>query len=270
MDWPSHHREVVSLQRNRTSILRQNPAARNCNFFEAICLKKCAFCAAGIFEFGSTFLLRSDYACYAYRMLEYLIAVLLIELTPGPNMTWLAVIGANRGRASAYAAVAGITLGLVIAAFIAGFGLSAMITRAPWLFNALRWAGTLYLLYLAVDEWRDADDAPNAEDASAMAYFNRGLVTNILNPKAYLFYAAILPHFIRPEADQTQQMITLMAISVTVATFIHFLIATASGGFALWLRNSPNVIVIRRALAVAIGLAGVWFFISTQATLPRP
>jgi threonine/homoserine/homoserine lactone efflux protein len=200
-------------------------------------------------------------------MLEYLIAVLLVELTPGPNMTWLTVVGANRGRASAYAAVAGITLGLIIAAFVAGLGLSAMITRAPWLFDALRWAGTLYLLYLAIVEWRAADDPPTIANGSAMSYFNRGLITNVLNPKAYLFYAAILPHFIRPQMDSTRQMITLMAISVGAATLTHFLIATASGGLAPWLHNSPNVIVIRRTLAVAIGIAGVWFFLTTKAAI---
>jgi threonine/homoserine/homoserine lactone efflux protein len=200
-------------------------------------------------------------------MLEFFLAVLLIELTPGPNMTWLAVVGANRGRGSAYAAVAGITLGLMIAAVVAGLGLSAMIVQAPWLFNALRWAGTLYLLYLAIDEWRDADDTPNVENGSATSYFNRGLLTNVLNPKAYLFYAAILPHFIRPQEDQTQQMITLMTIYLGVATSIHLVIATASGSLAQWLRNSPNVTVIRRTLAVAIGIAGIWFFLSTKAAV---
>ncbi len=187
--------------------------------------------------------------------LEYLIAVLLVELTPGPNMTWLAVVG--------------ITLGLIIAAVVAGLGLSAMVSRAPWLFDALRWAGTLYLPYLAVEAWRAADDAPTVANGSAMSYFNRGLVTNILNPKAYLFYAAILPHCIRPQADSTQQMFKLMAISVGAATLTHFVVATASSGLAPWLRNSPNVIHIRRTLAVAIGIgiAGIWCFLSTQSAL---
>ena len=87
-------------------------------------------------------------------MLAFLLASLLIELTPGPNMTWLAALGASRGRTAALAAVAGIALGLAFAGAVAGIGLSALIASQPWLIDGLRWAGALYLLYLAYDAWR--------------------------------------------------------------------------------------------------------------------
>jgi hypothetical protein len=81
-------------------------------------------------------------------ILEFTLAAILIELTPGPNMTWLAVVGTSRGRSTALAAVAGIALGLAVAAAIAGTSLAAIFARIPQLFDILRWLGTLYLFCL--------------------------------------------------------------------------------------------------------------------------
>jgi threonine/homoserine/homoserine lactone efflux protein len=69
---------------------------------------------------------------------SFLLAAILIELTPGPNMTWLAVLGASRGRAVALFAVAGIALGLSIAALVAGLGLTALFNQVPALYGLLR------------------------------------------------------------------------------------------------------------------------------------
>ncbi len=196
-------------------------------------------------------------------MLEFTIAASLIELTPGPNMTWLAVLGANRGRRSAFAAVAGIALGLAIAAVVAGVGLTALLYRFPALFAGLRWAGTLYLLYLAYEAWTDADGHPEADGHSIRQSFMQGLVSNALNPKAYLFYAALLPRFVNPANNAALEVAILSLIYVTVATTIHFCIAAASGSMARWLQSSPNAVVVRRALALLIAAAGLWFFYST-------
>ncbi len=197
-------------------------------------------------------------------MLNFIIASILIELTPGPNMTWLAVLGATRGRKTALAAVAGICLGLAIAATIAGLGLTALLYQMPQLFTILRWAGTFYLLYLAWDAWRDANATSDASDQSPYQAFAQGLVSNILNPKAYLFYAALLPQFLNPAKDTACQIIQLSAIYVAVATIIHAGIAVLSGSIADWLAKSSQAITVRKALALLIAAAAIWFFYSTQ------
>ena len=195
---------------------------------------------------------------------SFLLASILIELTPGPNMTWLAVLGANRGRGPALAAVAGVALGLSIAAAVAGFGLSALLYEFPVLFEVLRWTGTLYLFYLAWDSWRDASDHIDTTHGSTMQGFRRGLISNILNPKAYLFYAAMLPQFIDPAQDVSQQIVVLSAIYVAVATTIHAGIAVLAGSAAYWLQSSSHAMIIRRVLSLAIAAAAIWFFISTR------
>jgi threonine/homoserine/homoserine lactone efflux protein len=196
-------------------------------------------------------------------MLEFALAALVIELTPGPNMTWLAVLGSSRGRNAALAAVAGIAIGLSLAAAIAGTSLAAVFSQYPQLFLALRWLGTLYLLYLAWDAWRDADGASAPSASNARQAFRQGLITNILNPKAYLFYIAVLPNFVERGANVVSQLVLLSAIYVAIATSIHAGIALLSGSLADWLASSPQAVVIRKALAVIIAAASIWFFFST-------
>ncbi|NMD06987.1 MAG: LysE family translocator [Phyllobacteriaceae bacterium] len=197
---------------------------------------------------------------------SFLIASILIELTPGPNMTWLAVLGASRGRATALAAVAGICLGLAVAASVAGFGLTAVLLEFPALFQLLRWGGTLYLFYLAWDAWSDGDGELTHTNATRGVAFRQGLISNILNPKAYLFYAAMLPQFVSGKFALGAEVALLSAIYVAVATVIHAGIALLSGSLATFLETSPHAISIRKGLAVLIALAAIWFFYSTQVS----
>jgi threonine/homoserine/homoserine lactone efflux protein len=196
-------------------------------------------------------------------MFEFIVASIIIELTPGPNMTWLAVLGATRGRASALAAVAGICLGLAFAGLVAGLGLTLLFDNYPSLLTGLRWLGTFYLFYLAYDAWVDSDAAEKIEMKSNSAYFAQGLISNVLNPKAYLFYAAILPQFMTVADHPSQQLALLTAIYVAIATVIHATIAILAGSLSSWLEHSPQAKLVRRCLAVAIAIAAIWFFIST-------
>jgi threonine/homoserine/homoserine lactone efflux protein len=195
---------------------------------------------------------------------SFILASILIELTPGPNMTWLAVLGAARGRATALAAVAGICLGLAVAAVVAGLGLTTVLLQFPTLFQLLRWAGTLYLLYLAWDAWRDANETITDTTMARGAAFRQGLIANILNPKAYLFYAALLPQFISGSMSLPWEVATLSGVYVAIATVIHTGIALLSGSLATFLKTSPRATTIRKGLAFMIAVAAIWFFFSTQ------
>ena len=197
---------------------------------------------------------------------SFVVASILIELTPGPNMTWLAVLGAARGRVVALAAVAGICLGLAIAGIVADIGLTAVLTQWPALFQAMRWLGALYLFYLAWDAWRDADSQENAFEGGAARAFQQGLISNILNPKSYLFYAAVLPQFVSSATPTVTEIAWLTGIYVAVATIIHAIIATLSGSLSEFLKSSPHAVTIRKVLAVLIAIAAIWFFYSTKVT----
>jgi threonine/homoserine/homoserine lactone efflux protein len=196
--------------------------------------------------------------------IEFLLTAILIELTPGPNMAWLALLGASRGRVAALAAVAGVALGLAIAGAAAAFGVSQLIASTPWVFLALRWAGSLYLLYLAWDAWQQAAAIHDAKfDQPVLRYFAQGLVSNMLNPKAYLVYAAVLPQFIDMGQDVLSQLTTLTAVYVVVATSIHAGIALLAGSLNSLFARPGNFRRVSRLFAAILAAVAVWFFYAT-------
>jgi threonine/homoserine/homoserine lactone efflux protein len=195
---------------------------------------------------------------------EFLATAILIELTPGPNMAWLALLGASRGRMAALATVAGVALGLAIAGTAAAVGVSALISTTPWLFNALRWAGSLYLLYLAWDAWHGGTDGVDEKnDPSMSRYFLQGLGSNMLNPKAYLVYAAVLPQFINVPGNVLNQLIILTSLYVFVATAIHATIAMLGGSLNGFFADTTSRKMLGRIFALILTAVAVWFFYST-------
>ncbi|MFC0634941.1 LysE family translocator [Brevundimonas balnearis] len=116
----------------------------------------------------------------------FLLAALLMELTQGPNMGWLALTALARGRRAGLAAVAGVTLGLTAWMLAATLGLAQLLAGAPAVYAALAWAGVAFMLYLAWEAWRGPGtataQAPGPADRWAL--FRRGMAGNLLNPKA--------------------------------------------------------------------------------------
>tara|TARA_R110002051_G_scaffold1008_6_gene4966 strand:- start:3616 stop:4239 length:624 start_codon:yes stop_codon:yes gene_type:complete len=191
----------------------------------------------------------------------FVVTSAIIELTPGPNMAYLAIVGLSQGRKPGFAAVAGVAVGLAIVGFAAALGLAAAINASPLLYQTLRWAGVIYLLWLAYDGWRDAtEDIEYAPLGSSNAlYFRRGLITNLLNPKAAIFYLSVLPSFVDPPSGVMWQTLVLTATYVAVATAIHGAIVIAAGAVRPFLEDSRRSKVVRRALSVALALVALWF-----------
>ena len=189
----------------------------------------------------------------------------VIELTPGPNMAYLAMLSLVNGRRAGFAATAGIALGLLLLGFGAAFGMAALISGSPFLYEALRWGGVGYLLWLAREGWIDGtENAPVCVGAEADGtFFTRGLVTNLLNPKAAVFYVAVLPTFVNPAAGVLGQTIILSVVYVGVATAIHSSIVALAGTAKPFLEDPVRVRVTRRVLAVALGAIALWFVYAT-------
>lgn len=199
----------------------------------------------------------------ASTLVSFALTSLIIELTPGPNMTYLALVSAGEGRRAGFATVAGIALGLSIVGLVAALGVTELIQASDVLYEGLRWAGVLFLLYLAYEGWRgDAEVVVAAKDADRR-YFARGLVTNLLNPKAAVFYVAVLPTFIVATRPVLSQTITLTLIYVAVATVIHALIVVLASQLEPLLNNPRIEKIARRALSALLAGVAIWFAIST-------
>jgi threonine/homoserine/homoserine lactone efflux protein len=198
-------------------------------------------------------------------LLAFALTALIIEITPGPNMTYLAALSLSSGMRTGLAAVAGIALGLMTYGLIATFGLAAIIDDSPLLYSALRWGGALYLLWLAWDSWTGGDGtSTDASEVRPWAAFRRGLITNWLNPKAAVFYIAVLPEFIRPDSGTVaRQTLMLSLIYVAIATAIHATIVLLAGSLQSVIVTANNRRIVRRIFALMLVGIAVWFALTT-------
>lgn len=162
-------------------------------------------------------------------LFAFALASLLIELTPGPNMAYLAILAADRGRLSGLAAVAGVALGLSLLGVLAILGLGTLVLEHPLVFQTLRWAGIAYLVYLAWEAWSDAQKPISGieEDGSGWRFFRRGLITNLLNPKAALFYVTVMPSFL--STPRVSEAMLFATVYVAVATLVHTIVVLLAG-----------------------------------------
>ncbi len=199
-------------------------------------------------------------------LLSFLLTCLVIEITPGPNMGYLAILSASRGRRAGYVATAGIATGLLALGIAAGLGLAAIILQSRPLYETLRWCGVAYLLWLAWEGWSEADGSGEqaTEDVSAYGvYFWRGLVTNLLNPKAALFFLSVLPEFLDVSQRLAPQAMTLSAAYVLVATTIHLTIVSLAGIAQGHLADATKMRSARKVLSALLALIAVWLAYST-------
>jgi threonine/homoserine/homoserine lactone efflux protein len=195
----------------------------------------------------------------------FLLTALLIELTPGPNMAWLALTSASQGRQSGFAAVAGIALGLALLAAASAVGLAELATRSAFAFGLLRYAGVAYLLWLAWIAWTgDAELSPDIANQNVPgAWFRHGLLLNLLNPKAAVFFITVLPAYISVDYSIAPQTALLSASYVAIATAIHLIIVVFAGQAHGWISVGNRSHIIRRIFAGLLVAIAIWFMATT-------
>ncbi len=185
-------------------------------------------------------------------VLGFAFAVLLIELTPGPNMGWLAALAAVEGRKAGLSAVAGVAVGLLLNGILAALGLASLLEAVPQVLTALRIAGAAMMIWLAVQAWRDADRIGPVypSDRNAGRPFVAGALINLFNPKAYLFFVVVVPQFLGGAVLSLGNAIALALISTTIATAIHLAIVLAGSGAHDWLSDPIRTRTVRRIFAL--------------------
>lgn len=197
-------------------------------------------------------------------LVGFALAVLLIELTPGPNMAWLAGLAATEGRRRGLAAVAGIAVGLSANGVLAALGLAALLQAAPQLWIGLRVAGAAMMFWLAIETWRGAGKAgargPSA--ASTRRAFGTGALINLLNPKAYIFFLVVAPQFMGGARLSLSSALLLCLVSVTIATTIHVAIVMAGDRAHNWLNDPRRTANVRRVFAVVMLGVAVSFLVA--------
>jgi threonine/homoserine/homoserine lactone efflux protein len=177
-------------------------------------------------------------------------------------MAYLAALAVSQGRRAGLAAVAGVALGLAVLGLMAAAGLQALILASPWLYQTIRTIGFLYLLWIAWETWQPPN-AGTGEDEDFES-FQKGFLTNLLNPKAGVFYISVLPAFIDSNgASVAIQSAILALLYVMVATLIHTMIVLFADKAGRSLTSQSRIIAIRRFLALALVGVALWFFVKT-------
>ena len=189
--------------------------------------------------------------------LGFVIAVLILEATPGVNMAWLAGLSLTKGRRAGLAATAGIAIGLMLNAMLAAAGLAELMRAHPELEVWLRRAGAVLMLVLAWRTWIDKSTHPTPHDERNG--FTAGLLLNTVNPKAFVFFLVVVPPFLSGGALQLRQAFALGLTSVVIATAVHLFIVLSAARAHAWLSDAASTRWVRRVMAmVMIGVA-VWF-----------
>jgi threonine/homoserine/homoserine lactone efflux protein len=158
--------------------------------------------------------------------LLFLGAVLILLLTPGPNMAFVLTSGAAYGWRGGVAAAVGIGVVDLVFTLICAFGLASLLSAYPAAFDAIRWAGAAYLLYLAVMCVRAAGQSVKTDsqpvEPTRWAIFLRGLASNIANPKAILFFLVFIPQFIDAGRGSVfVQFVALGSALAVIGTLFH-------------------------------------------------
>ena len=185
-----------------------------------------------------------------------------IVLTPGPNMIYLISRSITQGPAAGIVSLGGVALGFVFYMLCAAFGITALLFAVPYAYDALRFAGAAYLLWLAWQAVKPGGRSPFQVKKLAVdsprKLFAMGFITNLLNPKIAMLYLALLPQFIDPtQGSVLTQSLVLGTIQTTISVSVNAVIALSAGAIALFLSTRPSWLLIQRYLmgTVLAGLA---------------
>ncbi len=205
-------------------------------------------------------------------LLPFYIAVLMIQLSPGPDMMLVIARGIGQGPRTAFLSAVGMTLlsgPIQIAALV--LGVASLFQTSPLAFEILRWAGAVYLIWLGtkilIGAGRVSDRAASRlQTVPAGVALREGMINNLTNPKPMMFIFAFLPQFVDPTSEWsvTMQLLVLGAIQKVSGFVILGAVALAAGAIGGWLARRRRLItwqerftgVVMIGLGLRMALAG--------------
>jgi threonine/homoserine/homoserine lactone efflux protein len=183
-------------------------------------------------------------------------AAVALLVVPGPSVIYIVTRGIHQGRAAALVSVLGVTTATMVHTVFAAAGLSAILASSAVAFSIVKYAGSAYLVYLAVRTWLDRSDERIERlrpTADLRRVYLEGFVVNLLNPKTALFILALLPQFVDPVRGAAgPQILLLGGILASLGLLSDGAYALASGSIGSWLRRRRSIAGIQRRVSAAI------------------
>ena len=171
--------------------------------------------------------------------LGFLLAAILIAVSPGPGAAVAMSCGLRYGYAAALRSIFGLESALLIQLAIVAVGLGALLTASTLAFDIVKFCGAAYLVWLGIQKWRSSpqeiqEDKP---PMSSNALFIEGLLVNLANPKAIVFIAALTPQFIDPTRPQWPQFLIIAATMCTIDILVMSGYALLATRLRHWLQD---------------------------------
>jgi threonine/homoserine/homoserine lactone efflux protein len=194
-----------------------------------------------------------------HSLLLFMAAGLALNVTPGPDMLYVAARSTSEGRAAGIVSSLGIATGTLFHISAVALGLAALLAAVPIAYTVVRIGGAIYLMYLGVRAFAKHSPIATREiaRASLTTIFRQGAITNILNPKVALFFLAFLPQFVDPtRGSAAGQIVVLGLIFDTSGTIVNTIVALGASSAAERVRaNSRSVDILHKITGVIfIGL----------------
>ncbi len=200
---------------------------------------------------------------------EFLLTSLVVILIPGTGVIYTISNGLFLGWRASIAAAFGCTTGIIPHLTASILGLSAILHMSAIAFQVVKYAGVLYLFYLAWSMWRETGSIKfesSSTHSGLLRIATRGFLINILNPKLSIFFLAFLPLFVAPEAvSPLYQMLILSIIFMGLTLFIFILYGLSAHGVRRYVKNSPQLIVwLQRSFAAIFATLGAKLAVTEQ------
>ena len=182
----------------------------------------------------------------------FISALAIVYLIPGPDMLLVLHISSSQGRGHGLATALGLGMARGLHVALAGLGLAALFTAAPWLFDVVSYLGAAYLVWVGVQLIRsqhgsDSNHHPASLNGSYYLAWRRGLLTNLLNPKSLLFCSVLLPQFIHAQQGTVALQFTLLgAVLVGVGLLYDVLYACLGARMQRWFSSHYKRQVLQR------------------------
>jgi homoserine/homoserine lactone efflux protein len=194
----------------------------------------------------------------------FLLITVVLFLTPGPIVTLIVATGARAGTRAALLTVAGSSVGnAVLLGFIA-FGLSWILRASTEIFDALRFVGAAYLIWLGIQAWRHAGQASEAVATGGHVHAWRGFIVALTNPKTIAFFTAFLPQFIDPALPVGRQLLVMCVCSVSLGALLDCGWALAAGYGRTWFMKPKHNKLLARVSGLALIGGGIWLSLARR------
>ena len=191
---------------------------------------------------------------------EFLLASLIVVLIPGTGVVYTITTGLTLKWRASLAAALGCTLGIVPHILASILGLSALLNMSAQVFSVLKLAGAAYLLYLALNMWREAGTLElnkKSAETSAAKIITKAIAINLLNPKLTIFFLAFLPLFVsKSSASPVTEMVLLSIVFMSITLIVFALYGILASGISAYLTKSSSGSVKRIQQMFALILAG--------------